>query len=48
MEVVPFVFERFYTKVVFFGEMIERIREYELIFEDKLDYDVKIQLLGYE
>ncbi|WP_312094518.1 hypothetical protein [Aminipila sp.] len=45
---VPLAFERFYTEVVFYGEMIERIREYELIFEDKLDYDVKIQLLGYE
>lgn len=43
----PFIFKRFYKEVVFYGEMTERIRKYELFFEDKLDYNEKIQLLGY-
>jgi len=47
-EAAPFVFERFYTEVVFYGEMLERIKGYELIFEERIEYDMKIELLGYE
>ena len=46
-EEAPFVFKRFYNEVVYYGETLKQIEEYEEIFEDKLDYNVKIQLLGY-
>jgi len=43
----PFVFKRFYNEVTYYGETMRQIREYEEVFEDKLEDDVKIQLLGY-
>ena len=43
----PFVFKRFYNEVVYYGETLRQIEEYENIFEDKIDYNVKIELLGY-
>lgn len=43
----PFVFKRFYNEVVYYGETLRQIEEYEKVFEDKLDYDMKIELLGY-
>lgn len=43
----PFVFKRFYNEVVYYGETLRQIEEYERIFEDKLDYNMKIELLGY-
>lgn len=43
----PFVFKRFYNEVVYYGETVRQIEEYENVFEDKLDYDMKIELLGY-
>ena len=43
----PFVFKRFYNEVTYYGETMRKIREYEEVFEDKLEDDVKIQLLGY-
>jgi hypothetical protein len=46
-EEAPFVFERFYSEVEFYGEMIQRVNEYEFVFEDKLNDNIKIQLLGY-
>ena len=42
----PFVFKRFYNEVTYYGETMRQIREYEEVFEDKLEDDVKIQLLG--
>lgn len=43
----PFVFKRFYNEVVYYGETLRQIEEYEKVFEDKLDYNMKIELLGY-
>lgn len=43
----PFVFKRFYNEVVYYGETLEQIQEYERIFKDKLDCSEKIKLLGY-
>lgn len=43
----PYIFGRFYNEIVFFQESINRINEYEIIFEDKLSYIEKIQLLSY-
>ena len=44
----PFVFKRFYNEVTYYGETMRQIREYEKVFEDKLEDDAKIQLLGYQ
>ena len=33
---------------LYYGETLRQIREYEEVFEDKLEDDVKIQLLGYQ
>ncbi len=44
----PFIFKRFYTEVVFYQEMLKRLNEYELIFNDKLDYDCKINILDFK
>ena len=38
---------RFYNEVTYYGETLRQIREYGEVFEDKLEDDVKIQLLGY-
>lgn len=46
-EEAPFVFKRFYNEVVYYSEVLKQIEEYEKIFDAKLDYDMKIQLLGY-
>lgn len=35
-EEAPFVFERFYNEAIYLKVILERIGEYELIFEDKL------------
>lgn len=43
----PFVFKRFYNEVIYYGETIRQIREYEEVFKDKLDDDITMQLLGY-
>lgn len=43
----PFVLKRFYNEVVYYGETLKQIQEYEKVFEDKLDYNMKIEMLGY-
>ena len=35
------------STLTYYGETMRQIREYEEVFEDKLEDDVKIQLLGY-
>ena len=42
------MFKRFYNEVTYYGETMRQIREYEEVFEDKLEDDAKIQLLGYQ
>ena len=42
------MFKRFYNEVTYYGETMRQIREYEKVFEDKLEDDAKIQLLGYQ
>lgn len=46
-EKAPFVFERFYMEVVYYSEMLKRFKEYELCFEDELDYECKLKMLNY-
>ena len=36
-----------WKEILHYGETLRQIREYEEVFEDKLEDDVKIQLLGY-
>ncbi len=43
----PFIFERFYTEIVHYREMLKRLEKYTSIFGDKLSYENKLQLLGY-
>lgn len=44
----PFIFKRFYNKSIYLSVMSERIKEYENTFEEVLDYNTKIELLGYK
>ena len=37
----PFVFKRFYNEVTYYGETMRQIREYEEVFEDKLEAFLK-------
>ena len=37
-----------WKEILHYGETLRQIREYEEVFEDKLEDDVKIQLLGYQ
>ena len=46
-EEAPFVFKRFYNEVLYYGETLKQIEEYEDIFGDKLEYSIKLELLGY-
>lgn len=43
----PFIFERFYTEIVRYREMLKCFEKYTSIFGDKLSYENKLQLLGY-
>lgn len=46
-ERAPFIFERFYTEIIHYGEMLKRLEDYTIIFDEKLSYENKLQLLGY-
>ena len=41
----PYIFGRFYNEVIYYSESLKRLDEYELVFNDVLDYEWRINFL---
>lgn len=46
-EKAPFIFERFYNEALFLKVTLERINEYEIVFNDKINKEDMYNILSY-